>query len=67
MVMTSVDDDESAKAAVTRVKDQLTDPDQLRWVGYRQIVEVCRRNDELDGWAHHFRQRYLDLSPLKKS
>lgn len=62
MVMTSVDDDESAKAAVALVKDQLTDPDQLRWVGYGQIVEVCRRQDELDAWADHFTQRYLDFS-----
>jgi hypothetical protein len=65
--MTSVDDDESAKSAVARMKEQLTDPDQLRWVGYRQIVEVCRRHDELDGWADHFTQRYLDLSPLQKN
>jgi hypothetical protein len=65
LVMTSVDDDESAKAAVERVKDQLTDPEQMRWVGYREIVEVCRRQDELDAWADHFTQRYLDLSPLR--
>lgn len=65
--MTSVDDDESAKAAVARVKDQLTDRNQLRWVGYGQIVEVCRRQDELDAWADHFTQRYLDLSPLNES
>lgn len=61
LVMTSVDDDEGAKAAAASVKDQLTDPDQLRWVGYRQIVEVCRRQDELDAWGEHFTQRYLDL------
>lgn len=61
LVMASVDDDEGAKAAVARVKDQLTDPDQLRWVGYRQIVDLCRRHDELDAWGEHFIQRYLDL------
>jgi hypothetical protein len=61
LVMTSVDDDEGAKAAVALVKDQLTDPDQLRWVGYGQIMDVCRRHNELDGWADHFYQRYLDF------
>jgi hypothetical protein len=67
LVMTSHENDESAKQAVAAVRDQLVDPEQLRWVSYQDIVSTCRRYEQLNRWADHFNQRYLDLSPVSTS
>jgi PD-(D/E)XK nuclease superfamily len=51
--------------AVAAVRAQLHDPDgMLRWVSLERLVEQCRLQPSLAGWAAQFRRRYLDLSPL---
>lgn len=62
LVMTCHEEDDAARQAVATLKEQLVDSNQLRWAPYQEIVAACRRYQELDGWADHFTQRYLDLS-----
>lgn len=62
LVMTSHESDDSAKQAAGAIRDQLADPDQVRWVSYQDIIAICRRYEQLQSWANHFDQRYLDVS-----
>jgi hypothetical protein len=58
-------DDPAAWRAVAAVRAQLHDPDgMLRSVSLERLVEQCRLQPSLAGWAAQFRRRYLDLSPI---
>ena len=58
-------DDPAAWRAVAAVQAELHDPDgMLRSVSLERLVEQCRLQPSLAGWAAQFRRRYLDLSPI---
>jgi hypothetical protein len=58
-------DDLVAWRAVAAVRAELHDPDgTLRSVSLERLVEQCRLQPSLAGWAAQFRRRYLDLSPI---
>jgi hypothetical protein len=58
-------DDRVAWRAVAAVRAELQDPDgMLRSVSLERLVEQCRLEPSLAGWAAQFRRRYLELSPI---
>jgi hypothetical protein len=58
-------DDLVAWKAVAAVRAELHDPDgMLRSVSLERLVEQCRLEPSLAGWAAQFRRRYLELSPI---
>lgn len=65
VVVVSLEDDQGARTAVTRVSAAMTDSSRCRSVPLERIAAESWGIPPLAGWAERFEQRYLDLEPVR--
>jgi hypothetical protein len=64
-VILVLDADDRAREARAILDSHLTTDARIRWSTYEWLVDVAAGMPPLEGWARWFRDRYLDLSPIK--